>query len=71
VVQTNYSAAYALALEGDGNILLAGYVGGAGGGNGVFRFTANGAPDTSFGSGGKVIISAASQISAWPFSLAA
>jgi len=66
VVQTNYnySPAYALALEGDGNILLGGYLSGAGGGSGVFRFTANGAPDTSFGAGGKVIISGADQISA-------
>jgi uncharacterized delta-60 repeat protein len=64
VVQTNESAAYALALEEDGNILLGGYLSGAGGGNGVFRFTTDGAPDTSFGSGGKVIISAAGKISA-------
>jgi uncharacterized delta-60 repeat protein len=64
VVQTNESAAYALALDGDGNIFLGGYLSGAGGGNGVFRFTADGALDTSFGASGRVIISGAGRISA-------
>ncbi len=50
----NTISAYALALEGDGNILVGGYASG----DGVFRFTTNGILDASFGSGGKAEISA-------------
>ncbi|HWY76085.1 MAG TPA: hypothetical protein VN281_10740, partial [Verrucomicrobiae bacterium] len=50
--QTVYSRAYCLALEGDGNILVGGYLNY----NGVFRFTTNGSPDAAFGSGGEVVL---------------
>lgn len=62
VAVTNSSGAYALALEGDGNILVGG--GMSGGGSGVMRFDTNGALDTTFGSGGKVVVPGAGLITA-------
>ncbi|MCW2973815.1 MAG: hypothetical protein JWN72_2088 [Thermoleophilia bacterium] len=46
--------AYALALQPDGRIVLAGFTQGATDDVAVARFTANGALDTTFGTGGKV-----------------
>jgi uncharacterized delta-60 repeat protein len=60
VLPTNSFNAWALALEGDGKILVGGYMSG----NGVIRFTTNGILDASFGSGGKVIIPPALSITA-------
>ena len=49
-----------LALQPDGRILLAGEVDGSGAADfGVARYLANGSPDTSFGTGGRVIVSIA------------
>ncbi|MDB6023041.1 MAG: Delta-60 repeat-containing protein, partial [Pedosphaera sp.] len=57
VLSSSGSYANAMALEGDGNILVTSA-------SGVFRFTTNGIADASFGSGGKVIIPTANRITA-------
>jgi uncharacterized delta-60 repeat protein len=59
-VITNYSAGYAMALEGDGNILVGGYFGNTA----IVRVTTNGTLDTTFGSGGSATIPTGGQITA-------
>lgn len=54
---TNYDRANGVAVQGDGKIVVVGYVwnGTANGGNfGIIRYNSNGSLDSSFGTGGKV-----------------
>lgn len=60
-VDTNYSSGYAVMRQGDGKLLVAGYRSG----NCVMRFNDDGTPDTGFGTGGKLNIPGASQLTAF------
>jgi uncharacterized delta-60 repeat protein len=64
-------SATAMALQNDGKILLAGYSDASGSsGFAVVRYNANGSPDTSFGSSGKVLTGFGSGLTGWINSIA-
>jgi uncharacterized delta-60 repeat protein len=65
----------AVAVQGDGKIVLAGWVAGSPNGFGLVRFNSNGSLDTTFGSGGSLQIhvpsgSIAEPYNGWPVELA-
>lgn len=59
----NFDVAKAVAVQGDGKIVVAGWVRGSGGGadidGGIARLNADGSLDASFGNGGKALLTAA------------